>query len=224
VKISPWCATILLLAACLLQPAVGFALTLGQVDDFQDSTTQGWDIGATTPSAAQPVNEPTGGPAGVGDRYLRLTALGASVPNFGSRLSVFNKNQWVGNYLAAGVGIITMWVNNLGATDLSLRLVLARFPLVGFAPDLMAMSTVPVALPVGSGWTQVTFPLGPNQLTAIAGSVHDALTQSAQLRLVHNPNLSWPPPRLEASLGVDNITAVHGPVPLPFLSPLLLDE
>jgi hypothetical protein len=149
--------------------------------------------------------------------------LGTSSPNFGSRLSVFNEAQWTGNYLAAGVNAITMSVKNLGTTDLSLRLVLAHFPVAGFAADIMAMSTVPVFLPAGSGWTPVVFPLGPGWLTAIAGTVQAALTTPGELRIVHNQNVTWPPARVEASLGVDNIKAERR-TPLPYVQLLLLDN
>lgn len=222
-KIASRLVGILLLATCLLYPAVGVALTLGQVDDFQDGTTQNWSIGSTIPSPAQPVNVADGGPAGAGDRYLLLTAVGNSSPNFGRRLAVFNEAQWVGNYLTAGVNAITMSVNNLGATDLSLRLVLANFPVDGFPADLMAMSTVPVFVPAGSGWTKVVFSLDPGRLTAIVGTVTAALTQPGELRIVHNPNISWPPPIVVASLGVDNIIAGRTAV-LPSLPLLLLDN
>ena len=213
----------LLLLTCLLQPVAGSAVTLGQIDNFQDGTTQNWAIGGAVPTQALPVNVPTGGPGGDGDAYLRLTALGASTPTVGSRLSVFNEAQWTGNYLAAGVNAITMLVKNLGTTDLSLRLVLANFPVDGFAPDIMAMSTAPVFLPAGSGWTPVIFPLGPGRLTAIVGAVQAALTTPGELRLVHNPTVSWPPPRVVASLGVDNIKAERR-TGLPYLPLLLLDD
>ena len=222
-KMTNWLGAIILLAVCLLQPAVGSAVTLGQIDDFQDGTTKNWSIGGAVPTEALPVNVPTGGPAGDGDAYLRLTALGNGSPNVGSRLSVFNNAQWTGNYLAAGVNTITMSVNNLGTTDLSLRLVLANFPVPGFPPDLLAMSTVPVFLPAGSGWTSVVFPLDPSRLTALVGTVQAALTQPGELRIIHNPNPTFPPPVVVAQLGVDNIKALRQG-PLPYLPLLLLDD
>jgi len=116
-----------------------------------------------------------------------------------------------------------MSVKNLGTTDLSLRLVLAHFPVNGFPPDIMAMSTMPVFLPAGRGWTSVVFPLGPGWLTAIAGTVQAALTTPGELRIVHNQNVTWPPARVEASLGVDNIKAERR-TPLPYVQLLLLDN
>lgn len=217
-KITNGLTLTLLLLACLLQPAVGSAVTLGQMDDFQDGTTQGWAIGILN-DPAQPVNVPDGGPAGAGDHYMLLTAEGDG--GAGGRLAVINKDQWTGNYLAAGVNVITMWVNNLGATDLALRLYVTDFATQ--FPLNAAISTLPVLLPAGSGWTEVAFPMAPADLTATTGSVQSALTDAAELRLIHNPNPTFPPPRVIASLGVDNIHAIRRG-PLPYLPLLLLDD
>src|SRR3954447_19404395 len=92
-----------LLAACLAVPARA-DLTLGQTDTFEDRTTQGWTAGGIIPGTVVPVpptNIPTGGPAGVDDNFLQLTALGGDGP--GSRLSSFNLSRWSGDYLAAGI-------------------------------------------------------------------------------------------------------------------------
>ena len=140
---------ILFLLACLLPPAVCSAVTLGQIDDFQDGTTQGWLVGFP---GVQPVNVATGGPAGAGDHYLLLTADGGPGPQDpNNKLVVINQTQWNGNFLAAGVNAINMWVNNLGATDLYLRLYVAD-DLIR-QPTNTAISTNPVFLGAGSGWS-----------------------------------------------------------------------
>lgn len=221
-KISSRLAGTLLLLACLLQPTAGSAVTLGQIDTFQDGTTQNWAIGAITP--VTPVNVPMGGPAGAGDAYMLLTAVGNGSPNVARRLSVINETQWAGNYLAAGVNAITMSVNNLGADPLFLRLLVADAGVQGVIPPSdIAISTNPVFLPAGSGWTSVVFPISPANLTALAGNVQTALTNAAELRIFHNPNPTFPPPVVVASLGVDNITAVRQAA-LPYLPLLLLDD
>jgi hypothetical protein len=222
VKMSSRLAGILLLwAACLLQPTVSSAVTRGQIDDFQDGTTQGWQVGdAGTP----PLNVADGGPAGAGDHYLLLTATGGVLQN--SKLAVFNQIQWAGNYLAAHVNAISMWVNNLGASDLALRLYVADG--TARAPANAAISTLPVLLPAGSGWTAVLFPITPADLTLTSGpgsSVQTALTSAVQLRILHNPNPTTPSsaPAVAASLGVDNIQARRRG-PLTYLPLLLLDD
>lgn len=223
-KMASWLGGILLLITSLLQPTVGLAVTLGQIDDFQDGTNQNWVIGDAIGNPVPPVIVADGGPAGAGDHYLLLTAdggAGTPGPDPGSRLVVFNQTQWAGNYPAASVNAITMSANNLGATDLALRLYVAdgttRQPLN------TAVSTNPLFLPAGSGWTTVVFPLSPANLTAVRGSVQLALTNAKDLRIYHNPAASFPGPAVIASLGVDNIKALrHGP--LTYLPLLLLDD
>ena len=52
---------------------------IGQVDNFEDGTTQGWVVGLLgAPSPAPPQNIPNGGPLGAGDNYLQLTSVGGS--------------------------------------------------------------------------------------------------------------------------------------------------
>ena len=190
---------------------------LFQVNDFEDGTTQGWFVSAgpvnTTP-LAPPVNRPSGGPAGAGDNYLLLTALGGG--GSGSRLAVINgAPQWRGDYLAAGISSITMDVNNLGATDLALRL-LFEDPMMG-PPQNEAFSTNPVILSAGSGWTSITFLIDPGNLTAVTGSVNAALTNATLIRIFHSPAAGFPPRPVVAQLGVDNIRATAIPEPATML-------
>ena len=83
------------------------------IDDFEDGTTAGWHVGDPAQHPAPPVNVSTGGPAGAGDAYLQLQALGGS--GAGSRLSVLNLSQWTGDF--TGVPAIEMDVNNFGPED-----------------------------------------------------------------------------------------------------------
>lgn len=94
-----------------------------------------------------------------------------------------------------------MWVNNQGSTDLYLRLRVAVAGPPGFPPSDSAISTVPVFLSAGSGWTAVTFPITAGDLTALAGSAATALSKAAELRSIHNPNPTFPPPAIAAQLG-----------------------
>ena len=74
------------------------AVTVGQVDTFEDGTTMNWFVPGAHPFP--PANITTGGPAGVNDNFLMLTATGN--PGAGGRLAVLNESQWQGNYLALG--------------------------------------------------------------------------------------------------------------------------
>ena len=195
-----------LLAIGLALPAQ--AVSLGQVDTFEDGTTQGWITALLgSPNPAPPVNVPTGGPAGVDDNFLLLTSLGGNGP--GSRLSAINTAQWAGNYLAAGINSLCLDVNNLGNTELALRLMFAD-P-VGGPPTNLAFTDA-LLVPAGSGWTHLTFLIDPAHLIPGLGDVTAALTNTTELRIYHSPapnfpNPVFPIPAVTAQLGVDNIQA-----------------
>lgn len=184
-----------LLFASLLWAGPASAVTLGMTDTFQDGSTAGWSSGAANPNPPFVVS--SGGPAGLGDGFLQLAATGN--PGAGGKLVAFSGPQWAGDYLAAGVTAIAMDLNNVGATDLSLRL------WVG-APDVMSLQ--PVLLKAGSGWTHVLFALTPDALTGTAGA---ALGNVSQLRLFHGTAPLFPGQNIATQLGVDNIAAVPEP-------------
>ena len=192
-------ATALVAWAGLASPAAA-AVVLGQTDDFEDGTTQGWFVPEIHP--APPVNVPSGGPAGADDAYLYLTALGGSGP--GSRLVVLNDAQWAGDYIAAGVGAITMDLRNSGDTDLYVRLL--------FENPAGAAITTAVFLPAGSGWIPATFLVGADDLIVLRGEATDILTGVTVLRIFHGEAPEFPPLPVAANLGVDNIEAQSGPV------------
>jgi hypothetical protein len=204
-----WFVCLLLLFLTLFLPTTSIAaVTVGQIDTFEDGTTQNWEVALLgAPHPAPPVNIPSGGPGGVDDNYLQLSAIGGSGP--GNRLTVINFIQWAGNYLAAGVGAIAMDLNNLGTSDLSLRLLFSDPNLA--PPTNLAFSTDPIFLPAGSGWNHVVFPITPADLTAGVGNVVDALTGATELRIFHSTTATFPGEAVVASLGIDNVTAV--PVP-----------
>ncbi len=195
--------------AVLAAGAAHGQVTLGQVDTFQDGTVQGWHVGGVQ-HPAPPSNEPTGGPGGAGDAFLRLTALGGIGP--GSRLAAFNTAQWAGNFAAAGITAITIDVSNFGPSDLSLRL--AILDPMGGAPTNFAITDA-VVIPAGSGWTSATFALDEASLIVLQGSAGGALANATEMRLFHNPDPDYPsppvgPPPVNAVVGVDNIRAVPG--------------
>jgi hypothetical protein len=184
-----------------LSPLTAQAVDLGQIDTFEDGTTQGWITGG--PHPFPPVNISSGGPAGADDNYLLITALGTGGP--GGRLASFNLSQWGGDYLAAGVTTIRMDVNNFGTADLSLRLLLAD-PMFG-PPSNIAISSDAVLVPAGSGWTSVDFPVDLSSLIALAGDTTSALSGATELRLFHGVDPTFPGAPIATTLGVDNIQA-----------------
>jgi hypothetical protein len=196
------------LIAALIQAAPATAVIFGEIDTFEDGTTENWRVPPIHPSPPQNVTD--GGPLGAGDNFMLLTSLGGPPQGVfpGSRLAVFNTDQWTGNYIAAGVDRITMDVRNFGSVPLSLWLLLSSAMNVPPGDDI-AVSSVAVPLPAMSDWTPVEFPIGPGDLTALEGSVNDALMNVNQLWLFHHFAMQpeFPPDPIAATLGVDNIRA-----------------
>jgi hypothetical protein len=94
-KVSRLIFVTFLLVAMLIYPRLASPVTLGQIDTFEDGTTQNWLVGLLgAPHPAPPVNVPTGGPAGVDDNYLLLSAIGGV--GAGNRLTAINVSQWGG--------------------------------------------------------------------------------------------------------------------------------
>jgi hypothetical protein len=200
-------ATAAILAA-LAAPRLAAGVTLGQLDSFEDGTAQNWVVGLLASShPAPPANFATGGPAGAGDHFLQVTAVGGV--GAGNRLTVINPAQWAGDYEAAGVTGIAMDVFNLGNTNLALRL-LFEDPVAG-PPSNQAVSSSAISLPAASGWTHVVFPITPGDLTAVLGSVDAALANASAIRIFHATTATFPGNPIVAQLGVDNIRAVPEP-------------
>lgn len=192
------------IAAALLVAQLAAAVAPGQLDDFEDGTTQDWRIGR---GSATPTNVASGGPGGAGDAYLLLVSTGGA--SQASRLVVFNREQWSGDYGAAGITAIELQVANFGPTDLALRL---SFEDGGTAPDAnSAISTVPAHVPAQSGWMAISLPVSPGALTAVQGAPALALANTATLRVLHSPTALFPGPPIAAQLGIDDVLAVPEP-------------
>jgi len=202
------------------------AISIGQIDDFTDTTLQNWAMGSKNVTASHMINIADGGPAGSGDRFLRVVADGINVA--GGRLTFFNKAQWMGDYLGAGISTISMDINNFSLSQaLELRLAIdggfldSSFNIVG---GLFATS-VSMVLDSGSGWTHVVFSLAPGDLIPVSGRISTlgndvmaTLGNVKELRLLNSASPDWSGQPVIATLGIDNITAV---VPLPSAALLL---
>ena len=146
-----------------------------------------------------------GGPGGLADPYLQLVSSGGSGPM--SRLTAINKTEWTGSYTAVGATMLEMDFNNLGTSDLSLRL--AFFDLDAGVPVNVAFTTLAFAIPAGSGWLHATFDISAAALTAVLGTAPGALAEVDEIRIFHNQNPTSVPgqiPPIAATLGVDNIS------------------
>jgi hypothetical protein len=193
------------LLTMLLLAARAQAISLGQIDDFQDLTTQNWTDG--NPSPNPPVNVPDGGPAGAGDAFLQDVSAGGSGP--GSALVMFNFTQWIGDYVAAGVGAIEADMSNLGDVPLYMRIAIEG------AAGTRYGSTTAAVLPTDGEWYHLRFDLAALTLITGEDSLEEVLSNVTTLRILSSEaGPGWMGDRIAATLGVDNITAV-APVPLP---------
>ncbi len=180
------------------------ALVVGDIDTFSGGSLDNWQKGQV--NAAFLTNVASGGPAGVGDSYLRSVADGSA--SFG-RLTVFNDTQWTADYAAAGITSIKLDLLNEGSSPLTIRLALRNPSAAGF------ISTTPFSLGVGSGWQAATFSLTAGAMTTVGAPGTFASFLSATnfaLRILHatnTANLNGTP--VVSSLGADNVTAVPEP-------------
>ena len=183
----------------LLVSARVHAIDFGQVDTFQDDTTMDWQEGASSPNP--PANVPTGGPAGVGDKFLQNVSSGGF--GAGAKMIMFNDAQWIGNYNAAGVDRITAHMANFGSGTLYMRVGLR-----GGAQSTVYSSSAAAELPPDGNWYSVTFDLTTSSLTNLGGSdtlaqVLDSVSEVRVLSSIGGPSFTGDP--VQGTLGVDNI-------------------
>lgn len=184
------------------------AVTLGQLDDFEDGFRSGWN--GDLPSIS---NISTGGPAGVGDNYLQVSSNGQNGP--GSRLVTFNTNQWTGDYVGSQMTAISMDAKNLGANPIHLRIAIGD----GSVIPTWFVSTTPVILPVASSWQRAVFSLDAMTRTLGSASLSSVLADVCALRILSSvdlPSTGGGGSRgdaILAALGLDNITALQVPEP-----------
>jgi len=172
----------------MLVPLSASGVELLAPDDFEDGTTQGWRSGSAN-NPNPPSWEPSGGPDGPGDGYLRVQSSGLSGP--GGNLVAFNTEQWAGDYAAAGVVAIRAQLRNLGESDLVIRLLIE-------GSGGSVLSAAAANLPAHGTWRQVVWPT-----PGIGGVV--------KLRILHAPDAGDFEP-LAGTLGVDDVTALTGDV------------
>src|SRR5437870_4753331 len=140
-------AIILSAAIICLLPAAAFGITAGQVDNFQDGTTDNWGD-----PAGNSLNIATGGPAGAGDRYMQVSS---GTFGGGPRLITFNQSQWIGNYVSAGVSGVSMDLKNFGPSTIPIRIAIREGTGGSFTPGYS--STVAFSLPADGQWHTAFF-------------------------------------------------------------------
>ena len=210
-----------LCALLLVQSSLAAGVTSTTFDDFSDPTLplQGWDMGRADITATHMSNVSDGGPAGAGDNFLQVISDGDTdgIIRAGERLTFFNRLQWTGDYLSAGITAIAMDLKNFSSTEtLNLRLAIEGGTTVDVGGLFATQSSISLAS--GSDWTHVVFSLAPADLVPVSGNsgvtgndVMAALGNVVELRLLNSATPDWAGTPVGATLGIDNIHVV----PLP---------
>ncbi|MBA3482238.1 MAG: PEP-CTERM sorting domain-containing protein [Pirellulales bacterium] len=174
---------LLVLAATLIGlPSPALAITLGQLDDFQDGGVANWFVAGGQVTFA---NVPDAGPLGIGDNVLNADCM--------NRFVFYNENQWKGDYIAAGVTKISMDVRHENAFPLQLRLGIAKGEIRGGGSGDTYVTDYSIAIPNDGQWRRITFDVAPDDFvpspgnTGPAPSATAALMGVTHLRILHNP-------------------------------------
>ena len=202
VKIASLAAAALLLIVAFAE--CGWAISLGQIDDFEAGSTQGWREGGSSPN--RPTYVATGGNPG---GFLENRSTGGM--GSGSRLVMLNERQWRGDYQQAGITEIRLDLKAFMDTAEPLAM---RIALEG-AGGTQYGSTDPFILPMDDLWYTASFGLMPDDLSPIAGAatLEQVLSSVSRIRLLAAADgPSWRGDIIRAHLGLDNIIAV-GPTP-----------
>ncbi|MDX2111800.1 MAG: hypothetical protein SFY80_16335 [Verrucomicrobiota bacterium] len=198
--------SVLLTSALLIATHTAGAVAIGLTDNFESGTTLSWANGGA--GIPQPANISTGGPSGANDNFLQLTADGSSS---GGKLIVFNRDQWLGNYVGLGVTKIDVDLKNFGTTPLTIRLAF-KASAGGGSPGYVSAG---FSLPVDSTWHHASFDLAQGNLTAIGSPATYTTFFTSGLGEVRIINEALPlnlnGDTLVSQLGVDNITAIPEP-------------
>jgi autotransporter-associated beta strand protein len=181
---------------------VASAVTLNQVDSFQGSADN-WNNGVVVGS---------GGPAGDGDSFLELSSGSMGLK---PRLITVNQLQWTGDFLAAGVGSLTMELKNFGSSPLPMRVTIRDQAGNSSVPGYS--STNPFMLPADGQWHMAQFNLTAADMTAVnpSGGTLDpfpyVLMNVAEFRILSATAPAVVGDMIDAHVGIDEITALPPP-------------
>lgn len=193
---------LLLILVIVFVPTSNAQVTLNQVDDFQDGTTQEWRIGGAGNATNGPINVPNAGPAGSGDNCLQYTSLGGN--GVASKMVFYSQNQqWSGDFTSEGVDQISMDVN-VQTNDLNLRIAMQG------TNGTRICSTNSISVTASGSWSNITFPITAGDFTVVGGGGDAASVLSSVLtvRILSSSSPTWDlPDVIAATIQVDNVTA-----------------
>jgi hypothetical protein len=187
----------------LLAGTADAAPTLGFIEHFPGTSTGSWSNISTVLS-----NPGTGGVNGAGDGYLVISS--GSPVNLGA---MSNGGEYVGNWTAAGITQVSLWLNDIGAADpLEIHFGIgdAREGSgnfwqynVGFIPPLQSWAQFTVDLNSSSAFTQIINTTGGTFADALA-NVQRILVRHDLAPYVKDPNT------LAGDYGLDEILLTQG--------------
>jgi len=193
---------LLFLLSCLISSAVIAQIPDGQLDDFQDNTTQGWFEGGASPNP--PVNVPNAGPLGAGDNCLSNASTGTGGP--GGKMIMRNTSQWAGDYSTNAIIAIKFDARAL-TNDLDFRVAMN-----GAGGPISSSNFVTVT--AGGPWTTVVIPIAVGDMqvvnTTTQGNGFDVaatLGSASEFRILSNPVPSYEGEFVNATMEIDNIEA-----------------
>jgi hypothetical protein len=189
----------LALPALLSVSLVAQAIELGQIDDFQDQTTMNWAHGIANAHAPRVVADQ--GPEGTGDHALAVSSSGGF--GAGSMIVMFNRSQWTGDFLEAGVTAISFHLRHVSGPNASVRVALQ-------GPGGRFATTSAIQVDSGTGWDHHTIDITPENLTGVGatGTAEQTLAAVNEMRLLSATNPSWTGDPVEMELHFDNILAL----------------
>jgi hypothetical protein len=202
-----------LCCACVMAASVVQAITIPQVDDFQDGSRQGWQgaVGDVLMNV---------GPAGIGDHSLLMTTTGFP-GGVNSRLIAYHggastpvATQWTGDWSAAGVRRIAFDVLNPNSVPLTIWLGIAGPAGPGGAGNKDAHVTkTSFTVPPDEQWHSLDFRVLADDFVAWGanGSPAAALANVFQFRILHSSTQEWRGALGEASMLIDNVRAIPEP-------------
>jgi hypothetical protein len=216
-NIGRFCS-LLALAILASVPATSQGITLGQVDTFEDGTSQGWSGSIVVPPT------PTGGPAGNSDHYFQLITEGTSLigPPVPVELQTSNISQWAGNYLAAGVTGVEMDLknNNTFGGNLFIRIAINEDKFTTMSKMAGYSSTTAFTLPPDGQWYHAVFSLDTGSLTPISSPqpLASDLANVVDFQILNSSSPSTIGDFISfGALGIDNVHAVPEPASISIL-------
>lgn len=193
-----------ILFAAALVAGAAFApaqIVFGQADNFPGGEVHGW-VGSPEPYG--PMNIANGGPLGTGDAYCQVDSIGGFGP--GSRLAMYNQNQWSGNWSLEGVRVVRADMKVLAGGSLLVRPVI--FGLEG--TRYTSTNAYSASLANDGAWHRVNFFLTQPGLTQVIGTetyaeVIGGVTQFMIRHQTGAPSANGT--AVVGTWGIDNITA-----------------